>query len=75
MLQSFSKAAKGNRAESCEIQLEPATPDIKINFSDTSIVDNSLEHLAKQGRLYSSSPFRDEDKELTKYIVTVCLIN
>ena len=68
MLQSFYKAAKGNSAESCEIPLESATPDNKRNISDTSIADNSLEPLGKQGRLYSSSPSRDEDKELTKYI-------
>ena len=68
MLQSFYKAAKGNSAESCEIPLEPATPDSKRDISDTSIADNNLEHLAKLGRLYSSSPSRNEDKELTKYI-------
>ena len=68
MLKAFYNSASGNGSASESSVTVETQAENKRNLSDTSILDNSLENSAKQGRVDSSSPILSEENSLLKHI-------
>ena len=68
MLKAFYNSASGNVSAGDSSVTVETPADNKRNLSDTSILDNSLENSAKQGRVDSSSPIISDENSLLKHI-------